>query len=372
MAYDSIFFGTIDTAAVEAEIVTQYTLLTGTTPNPSDPEYAMNATIAYARVLSLQAIERAGKANLVKYATGANLDYIGDLIGLKRLDAQPSVVNILFTLITGHAQVVIPGGTLVSSADGKAVFSTNEDVTVAVGVNTVEIDCTCTIEGAFSNGYAIGTIQTIQNPQPYLTSAVSLSVTSGGAEVETDEGFRSRWDLALEAISVAGPKGKYEFYAKSADSTIISAKALGPDDVILPVVTSGTVELRILTETGAPSQPLLNLVYDTCDANVVRPMCDTLIVKAAQEITYDLKIGVIKFIGASVTDNQVKNAILAYTTAQSKEIGNDVVADAIIESGMLPGVKRLDLNGFTDIAVDLRSFTTCNSVTVTITGTEAP
>ena len=371
MSYNSIFFGVIDPVAIEAEIVAQYVQQTGITPNPGDPEFQINATIAYARVLTLQAIERAGKANIVQFATGSNLDYIGGLIGLQRIQTQASVTRLSFNLTPGHAQVVIPGGTLVSSADGIGVYETNEDTIVSVGQNSVTIDATCTTDGTATNGYAIGTINIIQNPQPYLQGATNLDVTSGGADLESDQSFRDRWFSALEALSVAGPKGAYKFHALSASNTIISASVLGPED---GGVNPGTVEIRILTNTGVPTQSILDAVLAACNGDTVRPTCDTVLVFGANQINYNLVVGITAFAGSNTLalPGLVQAAIQAYCSQQGTNIGTDVVADAIIQAGMLAGVKRLDLGGFIDIPVDLRSFAQLGSISVTVTGVEAP
>ena len=373
MAYNSIVFGSIDSAIQEAAIVAYYFQLTGRLPNPGDPEFHINATIAYERVNSLIAIDRAAKANIIAFATGANLDYLADLVGLERLDESPSVTRIQFTLVTGHAQVVIPSGTLVSSTDGQGVYATNEDYTVPTGIDVVIVDATCTTDGSATNGYGIGSIVTIQNPQPYLQSATNLDVTAGGAEVESDESFRARWNIALEALSVAGPSGGYEFYAKSASTTIIDVKPIGPEEPGYGVY-AGNVELRVLVDTGVPSQAILDAVLAACNPDTVRPMCDTPLVYAAELISYDLVVEITAFNGANTIalPALVQAAIQVYTTAQGNKIGSDIVEDALTANGKIDGVKKLSFTGFTDIDVDFRHFARLNSITCTVVATEAP
>lgn len=374
MAVPSIFFGTIDAVANEQMIAAAYTALTGITPAPGDPEFQINATIAYVYTLTQEAIERAGKANLIQFAMGANLDYIAAIIGVRRLPKSASVVQIQFTLVGGHAQVIIPGGTLLSSSDGLAVYATNEDTLVLVGQNTVIVDCTCTTLGIASNGYNIGTINVIQNPQPYLQSATNVNITTGGADVETDAAFVERWYIALEALSVAGPLGAYTFLAVSSNPTINSVVSMGPEEPIIPTIDPGTVEIRVLTNSGIPTQAILDGVYNACNPNTKRPCCDTVLVYGAIPVSYSLVIGVVAFIGANVAalPALVQAAILGYTNTQRSSIGNDVVGDAIINAGMLDGVKRLDLNGFVDISIDRRHVAILNTITVTVIAVEAP
>lgn len=373
MAYQSIFFGEVDSAEVEQQIVDKYTELTGRVPNPGDPEFHINATIAYARVLCLQALERAGKANLIGFATGANLDYLGALVGLVRLPISFSVTRIEFTLVSGHGQLVIPAGTKVSSTDGQGVYATDEDYLVADGIDVVNVNATCTVAGSQTNGYQAGTVTVIQNPQPYLQSATNLDVTSGGSDEETDDAFRLRWATALEALSVAGPGGAYEFHALSASPTIVSVKAIGPEDVGYNV-DPGDVELRVLTDTGTPTQAILDLVKDKCDPDDVRPLCDTLYVFGAEAINYSLTVGVTAFIGSdtSTMADDVKAALEVYTNAQARSIGADIIEDALTSAGIIEGVKKLDFGVFSDIAVDFRHFAKCSAITVTIVAVEQP
>lgn len=374
MAYTSIFFGEIDSAAEEAKITAKYVELTGKTPNPSDPEFATNATIAYASILATQKIDRAGKANLVRFATGANLDYIAELVGLKRITASPSFTTIRFTLVSGHAQVVIPSGTLVSTSDGQAVYATIEDTTVPVGTDTVDVDAECTTDGSQTNGYSPDSVTTIQNPQPYLQSATNIDITSGGADIESDVEFRERWALALEALSVAGPEGAYDFHARSASPTIIDTKTIGPEQYGYNVVP-GTVEIRVLVDTGVPSQAIINAVKDACDPETVRPKCDTVLVYPATRTNYNLVIGITAFKGADTAalPALVQAAVQAYADEQGNHIGHDIVDDAITAAGKsVDGVKSVNLNGFTSLSINLRTFARCSSITCSVVAVEEP
>lgn len=371
MAYESIFFGTVDSAAIEAETIAKFTELSGYAPNPSDPEYIVLLTMAYCRVLSKQDIDRAGKGNLVDFASGGNLDYIAKIQGLSRIPDGPSITRCELTLVTGHAQVVIPAGFLITSQDGTAQYATNEPTTVPVGIDVIVVPVTCTTDGSFSNNYAADTITVIQNPQPYLISATNLDVTSGGADIETDASFRARWYAGLKALAVAGPKGGYKFHALTAALTIIDVNVLGPED---GGVVPGSVEIRVLVDTGVPTQAILDAVFAACDPIEVRPTCDTVIVKAVNMINYSLNIGLTVFDGADTAaiPALVLASIKAYTDLQGDSIGFDVVDDAITAAGKLADVKEVHLNGFNTISVNDRSCARCTGITVNITSVEAP
>ena len=385
MGYTSIIFGYVDSAAIEADITAQYVALTGRTPNPSDPEFAINATIAYARLLRLQDAERALKSVIPKFAKGPNLDYIFELIGGERNLSSPSLTRIRLTLDPARGPLVVPDGFLVSSSDGQAVFATNGNATApydpahagAQLVNTMTVDASCTEDGAAANEYAAGTINTILNPTSYISAAVNIDRTSGGADVESDESVYARWIPTIKSLSKGGPNEGYAGLALSADSTIVSVKVLGPETDITPSVRPGSIEIRVLTDTGVPTTSILNLVRDACNAEKQRPMTDTLIILAAARRDYALQIGFRVREGSPAALNipaataAVLQAVSGYTTLQSLTIGKDIKTDAITQRGMdaMEGIFDIDENGFTDIVIDDRTFGYCTSLTVICTGT---
>ena len=293
------------------------------------------------------------------------------------------MTRITFALDPARGPLVIPGGYVVSTSDGQGKFATNENTTApydsghagAQLVNTVTIDCTCTDDGAFSNGYAINTVTNILSPQSYVLSATNIDPTSGGAETETDEAVYARWLPTLKTLSKGGPADGYEGLAYAADPTIVSVRAIGPHDVISPVVVPGSIEMRVLTDTGAPTQAVLDVVAAACSAYSDRPMTDTVRVYAANEQTYSLNIG-LELTDRSAAATDINGTIAAaaaalqsYATKQSMSIGADVVLDKIIALCMdaKDGVKSVDAHGFTTLVVDGRSYARCTGITVSVT-----
>ena len=106
------------------------------------------------------------------------LDNLGALVGVTRLPAAVAQVTLLLTLVTGHGNVVIPNGLRVSSSDGRAIFELIEDTSVATGIDTVSAIFVAQTAGKLSNDYAIGTVNVILDPQPYLATASNTDVTN--------------------------------------------------------------------------------------------------------------------------------------------------------------------------------------------------
>lgn len=379
--YNSIVFGPLDAAQIESDITEQYRQLTitpelpnGRVPNPSDPEFPILATIAYERYLSLISVDRAAQAMLVQKASGPNLDYLAYLIGVTRLDSSASLTRLQFTMTPGFGAIVIPAGTAVASVNGQVVYSTNVDVNVTETTppQTVTIDASCTTDGAASNGYAIGTIKVMQNPVPYIQSATNLDITSGGADVETDEAFRSRWFAAVDGLGPAGPKGRYKIKALSANNTIIYVDVLGPEDD--PAIEPGWVYLYVLVDTGVPTQGILDAVRDACNPDDARPMNDRPFFFAAIGGGYTVHIDIVAFDTASNISTMAAEVIAAvkvYTDAQSRKLGADIESGAVNAYGMgVPGVKRLDLGAFGNIPVAPGHFAYCTAITATVVSTE--
>lgn len=74
-----------DPQVVTAELVAMYESLTGKTLYPAQPERILVDLIAYREQLLRIAIQEAAKQNLVEYAIYPMLDYLGELVGVTRL-----------------------------------------------------------------------------------------------------------------------------------------------------------------------------------------------------------------------------------------------------------------------------------------------
>ena len=76
--------------------------------------------------------------------------------------------------------------------------------------------------------------------------------------------------IAPESFSVAGPRGAYEYYARSAHQDIIDVAVVGP-----PELAPGYVKIYPLMKGGElPSSEVLASVLEICNADDVRPLTD--------------------------------------------------------------------------------------------------
>jgi phage-related baseplate assembly protein len=262
---------------------------------------------------------------LVQFSNGSVLDYIAALMGVSRLPSDTAGCVVEFQLVPSHAQVLLPMGTRVSTADGIHIFEVLDDLTIEANELSVSVLVTAQTAGAAANGIPIGDINTILDPYAWISSVSNTTITDGGADVETDEHLRERVLLAPSQFSVAGPTQAYIFHAKGANSLIV--------DVSVFSIIPGTVYIIPLCLDMQDYTQVLDDIYNACNSETVRPLSDTVIAAAPSELHYGLNVEVTMFAGASATDVQteVYDIISEYAKEKSQRLGLDIVRSHIIQ-----------------------------------------
>lgn len=361
-------FITRDAEAIISEMVARYEELTGKTLQPAQPERLLLNSYAYREMLLREGIQSAALQNLVDFSDAPVLDFLGALLGVARLASAPAECTLRFTLSSGHGAVTIPVGTRVSSTDGKAVFRTKEDANVGVGINTFDVEADCDTPGVFGNGYAIGQIATILDPQAFITVATNVAETAGGADEETDDHLRDRIKLAPASFSNAGSRGAYVFWAKSANANII--------DVAITQPIPGTVNIYPLMADGAvTASPVLDSVLEACNDEKVRPLTDTVAVYAPTRGTYTLVVDLTLYETAiqSQVVTQVTENLQAFITTKRLKLGIDIKKSQLthecVIDGVFDAVIKNGASAFTDLVAGVNEYFFCTSITVNVVGT---
>jgi phage-related baseplate assembly protein len=93
---------------------------------------------------------------------------------------------------------------------------------------------------------------------------------------------RYRCQLALEGMTVAGPRGAYRFHALSASANVLDVKVTSPQP--------GTVRVYVMDarSNGVPDQPLLDAVLAYLSDETRIPLCDSVEVQAGQPRTFTI------------------------------------------------------------------------------------
>ena len=358
-------FITRDANAITAEIVTAYETATGKTLQPAQPEMLLINLIAYREMLVRTAIQEAAKQNLVNYATFPMLDYLGELVGCSRLPEQPARCTIRFTLTAVQAApVIVPLGTRVTTKDNLYVFATDKTLTIAAGQTFGEVTSVAETLGTAPNGYLAGEVNTLVAPVAWVSSAASITVTSGGDGIESDDRYRTRVKEAPEALSTAGAKGAYLYWAKSAHAQICDVAVTSP--------SAGVVNIYPLMTTGTPAAEILTLVASVVSADTVRPLTDNVSVLAPTKVDFAITAAVTLYawVETVTATEQINDALTVYAAGLRARLGVDIVRAQIIAIiANVYGVYSADLTApAADTVIAVNEWANCTAITVTVAG----
>jgi len=350
------------------ELISLWEQATGETLQPAQVERLILNVIAYRENVLKLAINEAAKQNLLAFAKNEKLDYLGALLGVKRLPAQPALTTMRFEFQEPlPIEILIPKGTQVRSSDGKVVFQTKEDVNAEIGSEYVDVLAECTEAGIIGNGYEAGTINELVNPLPYVSKVYNVTITTGGADIEDDDRFRSRIQLAPESFSNAGSKGAYIYWAKTAHQDIVDVAVESPEP--------GVVNVYPLLKGGViPGEEIISLVEETLNADKVRPLTDKVQVLPPEPVNFDINVDLYIYKGHTPLVNSIKaeaeGRLKVYTEKLKNKLGMDIVPEQIVDLlQSILGVYRAVVKSPSECQVlPLSQVAVANLITVNIAG----
>lgn len=316
---------------------------------------------------ALMYVDRAGKQDLIKYSYGEFLDNIAANKGVTRLPAQAAEVTVRFRIPAPREDAVsIPTGTRVTSGDG-IYFGTMEYAEIPPGSTYIDVPCRCLTTGAIGSGLAVGSINTLVDLLPYISGVSNIEESQGGADIEDDESLAERVYLAPSAYSVAGPRDAYIYHTKAYGAAVGSVNVSSPRPC--------EVEVRVLLKDGSlPSQALLDGILEHLDDDRIRPLTDQVRVLAPYTREYDLDVTyyISKTNAARAVSIQtaVSDAVTAYNTWQTGEIGRDINPSELIRRMVVAGAKRVVVDAPTFISLPPSTVARTGSVAVTYGGIE--
>lgn len=334
-----------DPATIAANIITNFETFyyerTGEriTLAPADPRRLFLLSIAAVIVQQRNIIEYVAKQNLLAYADGLMLDYLGQLVGVERLPEAYATTTVQFTLSVEQPDVtVIPAGTRVTPGGGNVYFATDEPLEIPPGELTGEISAVCTSAGDIGNGYLAGQINRLVDPLPYVQSVANVTMSEGGADVEDDENYRDRIHMAPESYSTAGPRGAYIAFARSASQLIADVGVYSPEP--------GVVHLYPLLKNGdLPGPEILARVLEVCNDETVRPLTDHVFAFAPDAEAFDLSVTWYldreNAAAATSINIAVNSAVAEWLVWQRSKLGRDINPDELIRRMLAAGAKRV-------------------------------
>ena len=180
------------------------------------------------------------------------------------------------------------------------------------------------------------------------------------AVMETDQDYRQRIPLSLEAHSTAGAAGGYRFHALAVS---------GVRDVAVRSIKPGEVQVAILARagTGVPDAALLDAVRRRLNSEDVRPLCDRVVVSAAVIKSYRIRAALTIGSGpdAGVVLAAARKAAQAYADQRHK-LGADIARSGIFAALHDTGVEAATLTApAADIAIGWNEVAYCTDIDVT-------
>lgn len=300
--------------------------------------------LAYSNCLLLYQIaqyaDRAGKMALLKYSYGDYLDNIGALKGIRRNPGATAKTRIRFILSAERpGTTIIKSGVRVTASDG-VYFITTDILEIPAGELYGEVNAECREIGTKGNGYAIGVIKTLVDPVAYVERIENMTVSSGGADLETDENLAERIFLAPSSWSTAGPDDAYKYWVRTFNPAI--------GDVMVESETPGEVDIFFILQDGQiPDQTMIQELADYLSNEEIRPLTDQVIVRAPeiQEYRIDLTYYINKSdrTKASQIHENIQIAVQEYMKWQRAKIGRDINPDQLRKRLVSAGAKRLEI-----------------------------
>jgi len=183
---------------------------------------------------------------------------------------------------------------------------------------------------------------------------------------ESDDALRLRSQRAWEGLSVAGPRGAYEYEALSADGRVSDARVASPSPAYV------TVTLLAKEGDGTATQDIIDTVTPALSAEDVRPLGDRLTVQSATIVSYQINATLYVYPGPA------QEPILAAATASlntyigmQRRIGRDIRISAIHAALHVEGVQRVELAApATDVVLSETEAAYCTATSVVIGGSD--
>ena len=362
-----IVFVDADADEVESYVIGRYEAITGRTLAKGDPVRLFLLTIAALIVLLLNKINETGKQNLLRYATGDNLDHLGALVGVERIHAKAAVTTMRVKLSAQlQTATIIPAGTRFTAGDN-VFFALDAPLVIEAGITSGDGSATCLTKGELGNGYIAGQLKTLVDPVPYVDGVANITTSEGGAEIQSDDSYREDIRLAPENFSTAGPEGAYIYHAKRASSKITDVTVWSPE--------AGKVEVRPLLAGGKlPGEEMLQQVKATLNDKTVRPLTDNISVLAPEKVSYSINLAY--YIAsdnktqATAIQNAVNAAVDDYVLWQKSKLGRDINPSELIVRVMAAGAKRVAVIAPAFTATTDTQVAVCSTKSVTLGGIE--
>lgn len=353
---DEINFIETDAEEMMNRLIESFEEYTGKTLFPGDEKRIFLQGFGYALTNTEIHINETGRGNLLRYATGNQLDAIGDLFSNARLKGSYARTTLKFTISQIQlVDIVIPKGTR-ATPDGIHYFATISDL-VFSSTDTVlekDVEAVAVEIGESYNDFLAGQVNKLIDINEYVQSVVNTVPTSGGTDMESDEDYKARLRMSPFNFSVAGPANAYRSIAMSVSTDI--------EDVYVYSPSAGVVSISVIKTGGEipeSTDPLLEEILLACNDENVRPLTDKVQVGPAQAVNTSIDIQYYVPNGDTSVITSIMEAVEEYRVWQTSKIGRDINPDylnkLLVDAGAArvvissPSYKKLSNNEIAQI-----------------------
>ncbi|MCH5195950.1 MAG: baseplate J/gp47 family protein [Oscillospiraceae bacterium] len=339
-------FVSTDSSEILASLITTYEKLTGRVLQPADPDRVFINYISTIIIQLRVMLNYAANQNIPSRAAGENLDALGEMIyNIVRTPAKPAICTMQFTISAPQeSAILVPRGTRITDSSQTLIWQTIGDALVPIGETTVKVPAQCEIEGEVGNGYVPGQINTLIDIDRvmYFSSCENIDTSNSGAEQSDDDRYYDLMRSGLDSYSTAGPRGAYEYWAKTVSSSIADVRA------ICPIGKTGYVNIFAIMDDGSIADDgTKNAIYEACNDEKVRPLTDVvevldpIVVEYDISLTYYIKRG--SKLSVSDIEAAVDNAVKEYIKWQHAKIGRDINPSQLVWLLRETGIKRVEV-----------------------------
>ena len=314
----------------------------------------------------MQYVDAKGRAELLKTSTGEALDSLSALLGILRQGARRATAVVRFTLSGPRGEpTAIPAGTRVKTQGGK-YFNTLDYAEVPAGAISVDVTVQAEEAGAGSNAIAAGDIDTLVDPIPYVASAANVEESTGGLDVEDDDGLTERVWLAPSKFSSAGPRDAYEYYVREWRSDVEDVQTVSPTPCVVCIYVT-LAGGKLLSETERES------LLDYLSEDTIRPLSDYVQCPDPEEVAYSVAltywIARSDQKSAGTIQKRVEEAVGEYISWQ-RRLGRDINPTELVYRIRAAGAKRVRLDAPEDVVIGKTQLPKCSEKAVTYGGLE--
>lgn len=225
---------------------------------------------------------------------------------------------------------------------------------------------------AFANGGDLDHLSaTYYRVQRKVLQAEDLTTNPPTPEIlESDEDFRDRTALSVEAETKAGSAGAYLFHALSASAQVFKATIDSPAPTEVDIYLSGQIDGDVLDQenkTVGVDQSAVNDVFTALTADDVRPITDLVRVHSATAKAF--RINAIVYVKSGISPQLILEQCLTrlrqYLRSAYKP-GQRIATSRMIGSLDVSGVDRIELiEPSNDVLVDVSEVAHCINSNIT-------